>query len=275
MYASSRAIVDVDVDGSQRRSGHKTESMRLNPTMCTDAPSYRPYDEFDYDDFLAGSFDTDDDDVLLPAPGVVDMMDPAVVALYSVPAAVLIDDESFSSPSITAIMEQVKARDRASLTAMQHDTEHRCISEILKILEDAQCPDYMLQSLLEWAYNAKASGFDFNPRAVTRRANINWMYRAMRNSHQRLPQMISVGLEDHNDLQDVVCFDFAPSLLSLLQDDKLMLPENLVVNLDDPTSMYTPINNEFGEAHTGERYRELYRELITSKNQLLVPIILS
>ena len=272
MYASSREIVDVD--GSQRRSGHKTESMRLNPTMCTDAPSYRPYDEFDYDDFLAGSFDTDDDDVLLPAPGVVDMMDPAVVALYSVPAAVLIDDESFSSPSITAIMEQVKARDRASLTAMQHDTEHRCISEILKILEDAQCPDYMLQSLLEWAYNAKASGFDFNPRAVTRRANINWMYRAMRNSHQRLPQMISVGLEDHDDLQDVVCFDFAPSLLSLLQDDKLMLPENLVVNLDDPTSMYTPINNEFGEAHTGERYRELYRELITSKNQLLVPIIL-
>ena len=33
-------------------------------------------------------------------------------------------------------------------------------------------------------------------------------------------------------------------------------------------------NNKFGEANTGERYRELFRDLITSRNQLLVPIIL-
>ena len=145
---------------------------------------------------------------------------------------------------------------------------------LLKTLEDAQCPDYMLQSILQWAYDAKLIGFDFNPRATTRKANVKWMYQALKNSHQRLPQVISVNLEDHDDLQDVVCFDFAPALLSLLQDDNLMLPENLVINLDDPTSMYIPSDNKFGEAHTGERYRELFRELITARNQLLVPIIL-
>ena len=53
-----------------------------------------------------------------------------------------------------------------------------------------------------------------------------------------------------------------------------MLPQNLVVNLDDPTSMYYPPDNKFGEANTGERYRELFREFITSRNELLVPIIL-
>ena len=38
--------------------------------------------------------------------------------------------------------------------------------------------------------------------------------------------------------------------------------------------MYLPSDNKFGEAHTGERYRDLFRELITARNQLLVPIIM-
>jgi hypothetical protein len=28
--------------------------------------------------------------------------------------------------------------------------------------------------------------------------------------------------------------------------------ENVVVNLDNPTSMYMPSDNKFGEAHTGK-----------------------
>jgi hypothetical protein len=116
-------------------------------------------------------------------------------------------------------------------------------------------------------------GFDFNPKAVTRKANVQWMYKALHNSHQRLSQAISLLLEDHDEIQDVVCFDFAPALLSLLQDDNHMLPDNLVINIHDPTSMYVPSDNKFGDANTGERYCELFRDLITSRNQLLVPII--
>jgi hypothetical protein len=156
---------------------------------------------------------------------------------------------------------------------MQQDDEHRCIVDILKILEDAQCPDYKLQSILEWAYNAQSMGFDFNPTTVKRKANVQWMYQALHNLHQRLPQVMLVNLEDHNNIQDVICFDFATSLLSLLQDDNLMQPENLVVDLDNPTSMYMPSDNKYGEAHTGERYRQLFQELIKSTKQLLVPII--
>jgi hypothetical protein len=70
-------------------------------------------------------------------------------------------------------MERIKARDRTTLAAMQQDVEHRCIVDILKILEDAQCPAYMLQSILEWAFNAQSMGFDFNPKAVTRKPMSN------------------------------------------------------------------------------------------------------
>jgi hypothetical protein len=53
-----------------------------------------------------------------------------------------------------------------------------------------------------------------------------------------------------------------------------MQGHNRVININDPTAMYVPSDNKFGEANTGERYRELFRDLITSRNQLLVPIIL-
>ena len=258
--ALSHEFVD---DGTQRRPVYGVESMRLNPTMNTDAPLYGSYDEFDY-----SAFDADDDDIFAEKDD-----DELQVVMDEATAAAGVGG-LISSPAITAIMERMKGKDHASLIAFRRNVEHRSIVSLLKVLEDAQCPDYMLQSILQWAYNAKLMGFDFNPRATTRKANVQWMYHTLRNSHQSLPQVISLNLEDHDMAQNVVCFDFAPSLLSLLQDDNLMLPENLVVNLGDPTSMYSPSDDKFGEAHTGERYRELFRELITSRNQLLVPIIL-
>jgi hypothetical protein len=142
------------------------------------------------------------------------------------------------------------------------------------ILKDAQCTNYRLQSILEWAFNAAQSmGFDFNPTEIKRRTNVQWMYQALRNLHQRLSQVMLVNLEDHNNIQDVICFDFATSLLLLPQDNNLMQPENLVVNLDNPTSMYMPSEKKYGEAHTDKRYCMLFQELITSTKQLLVPII--
>ncbi|KAI2513145.1 hypothetical protein MHU86_1183 [Fragilaria crotonensis] len=140
---------------------------------------------------------------------------------------------------------------------LQHDVEHRSIVNLLKILEDSQCPDYMLQSILEWAYNAKVDGFDFNPKATTRKANIAWMYQALEKSHQLLLQVVSTVLEDHDDVANTVCFDFTVALLSLLQNDALMSPENLVINPDNPTSMFRPADNKVGEAHTAQRYRDL------------------
>jgi hypothetical protein len=53
-----------------------------------------------------------------------------------------------------------------------------------------------------------------------------------------------------------------------------MTPENLVINPDNPSSMFRPTDNKVGEAHTAQCYRDLYDELITRNDQLLVPIIL-
>jgi hypothetical protein len=100
------------------------------------------------------------------------------------------------------------------------------------------------------------------------------MYKALKHSHRGFPKIYQVNLEDHEKAQDIICFDFVPALLSLLQDESLMVTENLVLNKDYPMSMYIPSDGKVGEANSGSRYRELYKELAQGKDQLLVPIVM-
>ena len=69
-------------------------------------------------------------------------------------------------------------------------------------------------------------GLDFNQRATTKKANVKWMYHALRHPHQSLPQVMKLlKLDDHDNVQNVVCFDFAPSLLSLVTEvDDMVVP---------------------------------------------------
>ena len=243
-----------------RRFGYGVESLRLNPFMNAEPPSYEPYEVFGH----SASFDADDD-----IDERVELNDEPTAA-----AGIVLDDVAISCPVFHALMERIQASERHSILVLQHDVEHRNIVNLLKLLEDAQCPDYMLQKVLEWAYNAKLDGFDFNPTATTRKANIQWMYKALEHSQRGLPQVLTVNLEHYDKVQDIICFDFVPALLSLLQDESLMVTENLVINKDYPMSMYFPSDSKLGEANSGSRYRELYQEFAQGKNQLLVPIIM-
>jgi hypothetical protein len=124
--------------------------------------------------------------------------------------------------------------------------------------------------------HCKARLLRLNPKATTRKTSVGWMvYQSLEQSHQRFPLVISTTLEDKEAAQDIVCFDFSVSLLRLLQDDALILLQSLVINWDNPMSMYLPMDGKLGEANSGQRYRGLYNQLITpGNNQLLVSIIL-
>jgi hypothetical protein len=280
MSRARKIDVSVETVSTSRLVGYGVESTRLNFDMNTDVPSYGPYEDLQCNvtnglndltnkDHQVEEFDHGLSNIDEDMPNT-DSYHELQVPRDSDNALI----QNVSPSAFEAFMERMKARDHQTMKILQHDVEHRSIVNLLKILEDSQCPDYMLQSILEWAYNAKVDGFDFNPKATTRKANIAWMYQALEKSHQLLPQVVSTVLEDHDDVANIVCFDFTIALLSLLQNDALMSSENLVINPDDPTSMFRPADNKVGEAHTAQRYRDLYDELITRKNQLLVPIIL-
>ena len=46
---------------------------------------------------------------------------------------------------------------------------------LMKILEDMNCPDTALTKIIDWARAAYNEGFDFNPASKTRHGNIQWM----------------------------------------------------------------------------------------------------
>jgi hypothetical protein len=159
--------------------GYGIESLRLNPFMSANPVSYDPYEVFDY----SANFDADN--------GIdesVELNDKASAGK---------DNVAVSCPVFHAMMERIQANQRHAIMVLHHDVEHRNIVNLLKIFEDAPCPDNMLQSILQWASNAKLEGFDFNPKATTRKANIKWMYKALKHSHGRLSKVLSVNLEHH------------------------------------------------------------------------------
>ena len=94
-------------------------------------PIYRPFEEFDFGaannrfevaDIV--TMDSSDDDAR---------------------ADVLCD--SICPPGLHRVMERIKAQNKDALMLLQCDCEHTCIVELLKLFEDAQCPDYMLQKV--------------------------------------------------------------------------------------------------------------------------------
>jgi hypothetical protein len=156
---------------------------RLNYEADAAVPLYTtPYEQVEFADVANDIFaDGDDDDIYRHLDGFCTCISGIE---YASPASVL----------HPGIMERMQASDRQSIMNLQYDVEHKRVVELLGILEDGQCLNYMLQKVLQWACTAKFDGFDFNPKATTRRTNITWMYQYLERAHQRLPHVISTTL---------------------------------------------------------------------------------
>jgi hypothetical protein len=113
----------------------------------------------------------------------------------------------------------------------------QCITSLMYLLDSMECPDYAFQEIMEWARKSYEAGFDFNPKCKTCLGNLTWMYNALHNAEQMLPHLEPVELPDplpNVTTMNVICYDFVPQVLSILQDKKMMSANNLV--LDPPNS---------------------------------------
>ena len=50
---------------------------------------------------------------------------------------------------------------------------------------------------------------------------------------------------------DVVVFEFAPTILAVLQDRTNIIQANLAIDIDNPLAKYVPVDNMLGEAMSG------------------------
>ena len=95
----------------------------------------------------------------------------------------------------------------------------KSVVNLLYLLNKMEAPDYVFQSIMEWAHECLHEGFDFNP-CMTQKANIAWMYNSIHNAKHMLPFPWTIKLLDalpNMETMDVICYDFVAQLLSILQ----------------------------------------------------------
>jgi hypothetical protein len=244
----------------------KKQRLRLNPTFLAPEVSNIAYLHGIKDEPITVDNDDAPDDDLFQMDLHADVN--SVASYESVGAA-----DSFSEKEF---VDTTKApagdSDYACFT-----TSQKCITSLMYLLDDMECPDYAFKCIMDWARNCFEAGFDFNPKSKTRLGNLKWMYNSLHNAEQMLPNVVSIQLPDplpDTKSMGVICYDFVPQLLSILQNKEMMSANNLVLDPNNPLTMYKPQDNRLGEALSGSVYQDMYRRLVTNPTkQLLCPLI--
>jgi hypothetical protein len=136
-------------------------------------------------------------------------------------------EESFHN---TVLPDSTKAHVESDYSCFT--TSQQCGTSLMYLLDAMECPDYGFKATMEWAHKCFEAGFDFNPKSKTRLGNLNWMYDALHNAEQMLPHLEPIELSDplpNMKSMNVICYDFVPQLLSILQNPKMMVGNNLLL----------------------------------------------
>ena len=103
------------------------------------------------------------------------------------------------------------------------------------------------------------------------------MYQSLHNSRQMLPHLERIHLPEPLPFAktlNIICYDFVPQLLSILQNKKMLTSDNLVLDPMNPLAMYRPKTGRLGEALSGSVYQKMYDNYVTDPSrQLLCPLI--
>jgi hypothetical protein len=150
----------------------------------------------------------------------------------------LLDDDSIASEESFGSAESVGNYGCADRPESPVESEYSCfttgqmcVMSLMYLLDDMECPDYAFKAIMDWARKCFEAGFDFNPKCKTRLGNLNWMYDALHNAEQMLPHLESIELPEplpNVTTMNVICYDFVPQLLSILQNKKMMSANNLL-----------------------------------------------
>ena len=133
---------------------------------------------------------------------------------------------------------------------------------LLKLLDDMHAPDYAFTVVLKWARGASEEGYSFNPKGgQSCMQNVDVLFNSVKNAKRLLPTVKRVDVP-HGPACDVITFEFAPQLLSLLQNPVLMTAENLAIDIANSLVPYSSAS--LSEAISGKGYRDAYARYITT-----------
>jgi hypothetical protein len=146
---------------------------------------------------------------------------------------------------------------------------------LLKLLDNMNAPDYAFEAIIKWARAAKDSNYLFYPQGgLSWSKNVDILFQSMNNNaKQLLPSVQPVATQNKTSC-DVIAFDFVLQLLRLLQNCKIMIQDNLVLDMQNPLQQYKSLKKDIREALSGSVYQEVYSKYVKHPvRELFVPII--
>ena len=136
---------------------------------------------------------------------------------------------------------------------------------LMNLCKELRAPLYAFDSILDWAQNAKASGYRFPTDAPSRKTFLDGLYKRFNMTNIK-PKETIVALFPNKSAK-VVTFSFIDMVQSLLDDSSLTIPSNLI----DPSAIS---DDDISDIHTGSWFKAASVLLCINDSNVLCPIIL-
>jgi hypothetical protein len=160
-----------------------------------------------------------------------------------------------------------------------HSTHQKSSAKLMLLLDSWGVPNDAFQHIVEWYEMSRLHDVSFHDKSKSRAANLEELRRCI--PHQLasrwLPHIVPVQLLGFRDTVDLVRFDAVEMILSLLQDDTIMVSENLVINPENPFDNYRcglDSGKEIGEPRMGSVYQNYLRQRNATANEFIVVLFI-
>ena len=171
------------------------------------------------------------------------------------------------------ILKEIESRQNCSSSSFgpMFSRKETKLLELASILTSVNAPNYVFNDIIQWAQSLNRVDLD-SPIGLH---NLIHRVADKYNLGNIFPQTTPLYLPSDNTVA-VTKYNFAEQLYSLLSDEKLMKPENLIFG-DDPCKRFNFEGNEdhmYNDVETSDWYRRTQATYCTEDNDVLVPIIL-
>jgi hypothetical protein len=153
--------------------------------------------------------------------------------------------------------------------------------ELLKLLNTAKAPLYLFDHIMAWAKNAvNKYNVDFGIESNLSRDKFVQELKIQYNLESIAPKVQTVQLRGSGNTTEIITHSFKASLLTLLNDKRLMSVINLLITkqdihmLDSEVSITTNTtqSKSFGDINTGSVYTKAKKDYLKTSGDLICPI---
>jgi len=136
-------------------------------------------------------------------------------------------------------------------------------------------PLHLFDDIIKWAEDAFMHGVRFDSQVPSRQKTLNDLEKMFKTAAMK-PKSLPYQLESKR-VESIPVFNFEAMLASLLHDERLMQPENLVIQPDNPAKFQKKYSLESGvldELHTGTVCRESILESCLTPKDVFMGVVL-